>query len=79
MPREPIGDMEMAITPISKSQQRAMRLLGLTAVESYGDWLLEIARRDGAEYPTLTESSDGAPVIVDTASGRTWKIKLEEF
>lgn len=47
--------------------------------EDVCDWLLDIARQDGAEYPAIVESSDDAPIIVDNASGRTWKIKLEEF
>lgn len=38
-----------------------------------------LARNDGAEYPVFGDSSDGEPVIVDTGSGRTWKIELREF
>jgi hypothetical protein len=43
------------------------------------DWLLADARRCGAEYPVIAATSDGTPIIVDTASGRTWRVKLEEF
>jgi len=47
--------------------------------EQIADWLLDMARRDGAAYPAFADSTDEAPVIVDNDSGRTWKIKLEEF
>jgi len=51
------------MTPTSKSQQRAMRLLGLTAVESYeaAAAVLENAR----VYPGY--EPDGVPV------GHTWR------
>ena len=43
------------------------------------DWLTDEAAAIGAEYPMVEEASDGNPVVIDTASGRTWKIRLEEF
>ena len=53
----------MSTTPISKSQARAMRLLGLTAVDSYdaAATVLESARA----YPGYER--DGVPV------GYTWR------
>jgi hypothetical protein len=51
---------------------------GMRAQE-VSDWLLSVAKATGAEYPVFAESADNAPVIVDSASGRTWKIRLEEF
>jgi len=53
----------MAITPISKSQQRAMRLLGLTAVESYD--AAATALENARAYPGYER--DGVPV------GYTWR------
>lgn len=41
--------------------------------------LVEMAKELGAEYPAFTETSDGSIVILDTYSGRTWRVKLEEF
>jgi hypothetical protein len=41
--------------------------------------LLDMARDEGAEYPTFAESTGTEPVITDTASGRTWKVELKEF
>lgn len=41
--------------------------------------ILDMAREKGAKYPSFADSSDDMPVIVDTDSGRTWKLTLVEF
>ncbi len=51
----------------------------MIAPEQICDWILADARLLGAEYPTFAESTEGQPVIVDTASGKTYRIALEEF
>ena len=53
----------MSKTPISKSQQRAMRLLGLTAVDSYDD--AAAALENARAYPGYER--DGVP------AGHTWR------
>jgi len=53
----------MSKTPISKSQQRAMRLLGLTAVDSYD--AAAAAMESARAYPGYER--DGVPV------GHTWR------
>ncbi len=48
--------------------------------EAVLDKITDMARDlEGAKYPTVAESSDGEVVIVDTDSGRTFKLALEEF
>ena len=42
--------------------------------------LLKEARDLGAAYPALADTGpNGFPVILDSDSGRTWRVKLEEF
>lgn len=48
-------------------------------MKEFEDAILDLARQAGAEYPQIQFSSDDKPVIVDMASGRTWKVVLEEF
>lgn len=43
------------------------------------DALVKLAKDEGAVYPAVAELSDGSPIVVDTDSGRTWRVKLEEF
>lgn len=40
--------------------------------------LLAAARNEGAVYPTVADTEDGL-VIVDTDSGRTWRVTVEEI
>ncbi len=47
--------------------------------EEIEDALLNMARDQGAAYPTFAHSSDDKPVILDTDSGRTWAVELREF
>jgi len=49
---------------------------------SYGEffgWLMRQAREDGAITPCVVDSTSREPIVLDTNSGRTWKIRLEEF
>ena len=41
--------------------------------------VLDLAKEQGATYPVFADSSSGEAVIVDTDSGRTWRVTLEEF
>lgn len=45
------------------------------------DAILEMARTEGAKYPAFAdlEGTGGEPMIVDTDTGRTWAIKLDEL
>ena len=47
--------------------------------EQISDYLLDLARQAGATYPIVADSSDNELVILDTDSGRTWMVRLEEF
>lgn len=47
--------------------------------EAISDRINEQARDLGAEYPSIIESTDGDPIVVDESSGRTWKVTLVEF
>lgn len=40
--------------------------------------ILHAARIEGAVYPTVADTDEGL-VIVDTDSGRTWRVRLEEI
>ena len=41
--------------------------------------VLELARQNGAEYPTLAQTSDDRMSVMDTGSGRVWVIELREL
>ena len=44
--------------------------------------LLDLAIEAGAVYPVIADATNGetdSVVILDAASGRTWKIELREF
>jgi hypothetical protein len=47
--------------------------------ETVIDRLMDMARAQGATYPTFAVSSDEDVIVVDTDSGRTWMVELKEF
>lgn len=43
------------------------------------DYVMMLARKDGAREPKLEESSDGDMIIHDHRTGRIFMIKLDEI
>ena len=43
------------------------------------DTVIRAAKDVGCEYPAIAESTDGTVVVMDTASGKVYKIELREL
>ena len=48
--------------------------------EEIENWILDMAWAQGAAFPEIAYTADGTQIVViDTDSGRTWKVDLKEF